>query len=60
MVARMEMVVERKVRRSSGDDGVVVGDGDIKDDDGVIGGMTTEIVIETIVGGVAIEKELDP
>jgi len=60
MVARMEMVVERKVRRSNGDDGVVVGDGDIKDDDGVISGMTTGIVTGTIFGGVTVEKELDP
>ena len=61
MVARMEMVVvERKVRRSSGDDGVVGGDGDIKDEDGVVGGVTTEIVAETIIRGVAIEEDLGP
>ena len=62
MVPRMEMVVvERKVRGSSGVDGVVDGDGDIKDDnDGVISGVATGIVAGTIVRGVAIEEELSP
>jgi len=61
MVARMEMVVvERKVRRSSGDDGVVGGDGDIEDDDGVVGKVAAGIVTGTIIGGVFVEEELSP
>jgi len=56
----MEMVVEERKDRSSGDDGVGGGDGDIKDDDGVVGEVATRIVAKTIVGGVAIEEELGP
>jgi len=57
MVARMEMVeVERKVR-SSGDDGVVGGDGD---GDGVVGGVAAGIVARTIVRGVSIDEENSP